>query len=447
MEANTQINKNGLIHTDNYIFHEIKDLKAKKELTSKDLEISENLTKIHEIREVRKNKEFSEQYNSQTYNPSFKSKEKLDEEFTIYLEGDPASKIKFNTYIQKSKINNLDKKKGLCPNCQQNKINKGLKSQYNQELIYNESIPKSQGNNLNQAICNKCLKEEQKIANEGLCNECLLQEQNIANGGLCNECLKEEQQNINGQLCNECTKEEQTISNGGLCNECIQEESKNINGRLCNECIKEEQVISKEGLCNECIQYEEKNNTNQVLCQECNEEEQLKITNQIVCDECIQNEQNKNQELCNECIQGEKNNNINESICNECKQENLNNINEGLCNECIQEEQKNNEICNDYQINQGDNNNIDEEINIGYVNAPFLKDNDVKKELNEKERNELISSLLTHFKSGKDLDNNLKYNFRNLNENDKKLIIEEIRKQIDIEKEENKFKSFANMLE
>ena len=137
----------GIVHTDNYIFHEIKDLKGKKELNPKDFEITENLTEIHEIKQVQNTKENKEQYISQTYNPTLKTTEKLEPDLTIYLEGDPASKNVFTTFTQKSKNNNefysstqkseknyygknFGKKMGLCPNCDQN-------SQYNQEENYN----------------------------------------------------------------------------------------------------------------------------------------------------------------------------------------------------------------------------------------------------------------------------------------------------------------------
>ena len=66
MKGTTQKNRNGLVYTNNYIFHEIKDTKGKKELNSEDFEITENLTEIQEIKEVRKNKEGNEKYNSQT---------------------------------------------------------------------------------------------------------------------------------------------------------------------------------------------------------------------------------------------------------------------------------------------------------------------------------------------------------------------------------------------
>ena len=55
----------------NYIFHEIIDLNVKKKLFPKDIEIVEDLNKIHEIKELGNNKYNN---NSQTYNQPLRKK-------------------------------------------------------------------------------------------------------------------------------------------------------------------------------------------------------------------------------------------------------------------------------------------------------------------------------------------------------------------------------------
>jgi hypothetical protein len=196
--------------------------------------------------------------------------------------------------------------------------------------------------------------------------------------------------------------------------------SKKIFGRnkkiLCPDCEEKEKL---EGLCNECRREEEYKKKMQMLCDECRREEEKERN------KCL----NKKKVLCNECKREEENNNYK-------KEELLSNV--------YKSEEKN--------IIESSPNNEDggEQIKIGYVDAPFLveKDED-NKALNDSDRKDLIDSILKELDKEENIEENtsLKIAFKVLNEKDKKLIIEEIKRKITDEKQEQKFNNMINMLE
>ena len=162
-----------------------------------------------------------------------------------------------------------------------------------------------------------------------------------------------------------------------------------------------------------------------------------------LCPDCKQKYKYKN--LCYECRQQEKRSH---KLCDECKQEEKckNNLQQVLCDECRQDELNNYEKDNKYQYNNKYNNR-NGYYNIGHVNAPFLSDNEAGQKLNENDKKVLISSILSYLKKDKKLDDNIKITFKILNENDKKRIIEEVKKKIDHKEEENKLNCFISMIE
>ena len=224
-----------------------------------------------------------------------------------------------------------------------------------------------------------------------------------------------------------------------LCQTCAAEEiSKNKYNRnkrsLCPNCEKKEQF---KGLCNDCKREEKYKG----LCNECKREEKYKG-------------------LCNECKRGEKNKKKKKVICDECQQEESSkkiNKKQILHYECMQEDQKNNKNempSNDRRLEddniQANFNNDGDQINIGYVNAPFLaEESEDNKTLNDNDRKVLIDSILKELNKNKNIgdDTNLKITFKVLNENDKKKIVEEVKKQIKDEEQEKKFNSLIYMLE
>lgn len=196
------------------------------------------------------------------------------------------------------------------------------------------------------------------------------------------------------------------------------------------------------------------NRNKRSLCPNCEKKEQFKR----LCNECIREEKYKG--LCNECKREEKYKNRKKVICDECQQEESSkklNKKQILHYEYKQEDQKNNKNemssnqsrLEDYNI-QSNYNNDGDQINIGYVNAPFLaEESEDNKILNDNDRKVLIDSILEELNENKNIgDNtNLKITFKVLNENDKKKIVEEVKKQIKDEKQEKKFNSLIYMLE
>ena len=317
MKAKTQLNNQKA--QNNYVFHEILDLKGKKELSPKEMEITEDLVEIHEIKDKKNSKE-EENLNNANYK----------EEFKIYLEG--------------------------------------------------ERIPKN-----NHKI------NSQKKTEENLCDECK---------------KKEENKNKIQVLCDESRNEENLNNNELLCNECQQEAYQNNNEVLCDEYQQAENQQNQEILYNEC-KIEENQTNNEVLCNEYQQEEK-KIANEVISNEFQQKEnQIGNEALCDECQKGEKDD---EKIFNE---------------------------------DQTDEN---QPINIGYVDAPFLKE-ELNKKLNEEEKNHLIELLLNHCKSDEELNNHLVITFKVIEDNDKKIIVEEIKKNIENDEQEIRLKNFLNLIE
>ena len=107
--------------------------------------------------------------------------------------------------------------------------------------------------------------------------------------------------------------------------------------------------------------------------------------------------------------------------------------------------EKNNEICNEY--NEGE-----DHVHFGYVDAPFLEGKEEKEEVEAIMGNENISNLIdTIFEKLKN-DNvfndaeNLKIKFCALEENDKNEVIEGIKIKIDNEEQENRFNNLLKLL-
>ena len=390
--------KNQLKNRNNYVYHEIYDIKGKKELSPKDFEIIEDLVEIHEIKDIKySNQEeiMQNNYNSQTYDVDMNKNINYEEEFRIYLEGERIPKNNYNTYTQKVQrnMNNLEEIKLNQKNWSEKFENIKFQPCLNREL---NNKQEEKNENINQTLNNQYKTEEYN-------NEVLY-----------NEYQKEENKNNNGVLCGECQKEE------------------NI---LCGDCQKEEN--QKQVLCGDC--QKEENQNNGILCGQCQKEETK--NNEILCNEC-QKEENQNikGELRDEC-QKEVAQNTNEVLSNECKNVENQNKEEKLEDECNKDEQKNEEESIEYK-----NDDESKPVNIGFVDAPFLN-NKEDKILNEEERNNLIETLLTHIKSDEELNNNLVLTFKVIEDNDKKIIIEEIKKKIESDEHEKKLNNFLYMVE
>jgi hypothetical protein len=126
------------------------------------------------------------------------------------------------------------------------------------------------------------------------------------------------------------------------------------------------------------------------------------------------------------------------------------------CENCQREINANNNYeCHHNDGNKDTNNDDQTQIKYGYVNAPFLyDDNQVNNgdELisnNEEERiYNLIDKIFDQLNDDNILnDNNLKKTFRELKENDKNEIIEGIKIKIENNEQENRFNNFLNSLE
>ena len=105
---------------------------------------------------------------------------------------------------------------------------------------------------------------------------------------------------------------------------------------------------------------------------------------------------------------------------------------EVLCDEC----RKN--------VNEGNDN-----IQIGYVNAPFLKRNEEEEDIIETEHiNNLIENIFGQLGNDEILNNynSIKISFQELSENEKDEVIEGIKIKIENEEQENRFNNLIKLL-
>ncbi len=126
------------------------------------------------------------------------------------------------------------------------------------------------------------------------------------------------------------------------------------------------------------------------------------------------------------------------------------------CENCQREMNINDNCECPHDRNNVSNNDDQTQLKYGYVNAPFLcddnldnNDNDgeliVKKE--EEQIYNLIDKIFEKLNNDNILnDNNLKKTFRELKENDKNEIIEGIKIKIENNEQENRFNNFLNSL-
>ena len=151
-----------IINEKNYILREIKEIRGKNNLISENIEIIENLTEIHEIKEF--NKKYLEKQNLSNI-------KKLNNEFEIRLEGELGIKnIECNKYIENSELNNLCpgcKNTNLCPNCKNSNLcpsceNNTLCPNYKNQDLYQDYE--------NKDIYPDCINEE--LNKEILCPNC-----------------------------------------------------------------------------------------------------------------------------------------------------------------------------------------------------------------------------------------------------------------------------------
>ena len=96
--------------------------------------------------------------------------------------------------------------------------------------------------------------------------------------------------------------------------------------------------------------------------------------------------------------------------------------------------------------------NIDEgneNIHIGYVNAPFLKRNEEEEDIIETEHiNNLIENIFGQLGNDEILNNynSIKISFQELSENEKDEVIEGIKIKIENEEQENRFNNLIKLL-
>ena len=126
------------------------------------------------------------------------------------------------------------------------------------------------------------------------------------------------------------------------------------------------------------------------------------------------------------------------------------------CENCHREINANNNYeCHHNDGNKDTNNDDQTQIKYGYVNAPFLYDDNQVNNGNELISNNeeegiynLIDKIFDQLNDDNILnDNNLKKTFRELKENDKNEIIEGIKIKIENNEQENRFNNFLNSLE
>ena len=105
---------------------------------------------------------------------------------------------------------------------------------------------------------------------------------------------------------------------------------------------------------------------------------------------------------------------------------------EVLCDECGK------------NVNEGNDN-----IQIGYVNAPFLKRNEEEEDIIETEHiNNLIENIFGQLGNDEILNNynSIKISFQELNENEKDEVIEGIKIKIENEEQKNRFNNLIKLL-
>ena len=122
------------------------------------------------------------------------------------------------------------------------------------------------------------------------------------------------------------------------------------------------------------------------------------------------------------------------------------NKNENLCPDCCNEEMNKEEICDECGKN---NNEENEHIQIGYVNAPFLKRNEEEEDIIETEHiNNLIENIFGQLGNDDILNNynSIKISFQELNENEREEVIEGIKIKIENEEQENRFNNLIKLI-
>ena len=137
-----------------------------------------------------------------------------------------------------------------------------------------------------------------------------------------------------------------------------------------------------------------------------------------------------------------------ESIEKKTEQNNFEyiNKNESLCTDCYNEEMNKEVLCDECgkNVNEGNDN-----IQIGYVNAPFLKRNEEEEDIIETEHiNNLIENIFGQLGNDEILNNynSIKISFQELNENEKDEVIEGIKIKIENEEQENRFNNLIKLL-
>ena len=94
-------------------------------------------------------------------------------------------------------------------------------------------------------------------------------------------------------------------------------------------------------------------------------------------------------------------------------------------------------------------NEENENIQIGYVNAPFLKRNEEEEDIIETEHiNNLIENIFGQL-GNDEINNNynsIKISFQELSENEKDEVIEGIKIKIENEEQENRFNNLIKLL-
>ena len=131
MKNQSQNNQKGKINKDNYIYHEILDIKGKKDLVQENLEIIEDLNTIHEIKEIR-----NSSYN--TYNQSLRNRKRFPEEVEIRLEGEPPKRKRYTTNIEYLEENTNNNFNNLYPEYQYNSNEWNNQWSQNNQRLYNK---------------------------------------------------------------------------------------------------------------------------------------------------------------------------------------------------------------------------------------------------------------------------------------------------------------------
>ena len=137
-----------------------------------------------------------------------------------------------------------------------------------------------------------------------------------------------------------------------------------------------------------------------------------------------------------------------ESIEKKTEQNNFEyiNKNESSCPDCYNEEMNKEVLCDECGKNIDEGN---ENIHIGYVNAPFLKRNEEEEDIIETEHiNNLIENIFGQLGNDEILNNynSIKISFQELSENEKDEVIEGIKIKIENEEQENRFNNLIKLL-